>query len=67
MSVSQRRASAGSSSTRGASPTPMQCEDCEDSVSEMPSFIPSLIIEALGYPAGLGALLVCQVSLLSLS
>lgn len=40
----------------------MQCDDEEEApgTPEMPSFLPSLIIEALGYPAGLGALVVCQ-------
>ena len=34
----------------------MQCDDEEEApgTPEMPSFLPSLIIEALGYPAGLG-------------
>lgn len=35
----------------------MQCDDDPAPIPEMPSFLPALIIEALGYPAGLGT---CQ-------
>ena len=32
----------------------MECDEELVATPEMPSFLPSLIIEALGYPAGLG-------------
>lgn len=41
----------------------MECEpDCTASTStkEMPSFLPSLVIECLGYPDGLAAMLACR-------
>ena len=47
--------------TRPPSPADdMDVSDDECPIPEMPSFLPALLIECLGYPAGLGAMVACQ-------